>query len=302
MRSVGVDLAPWVESGRLLIHATRPTLQGLEQHLVEMHGLVKAFRPAVVVVDPISNLTISNTDSALKATLMRLIDFLKEQGITGVFTSLTADGAMALADTELGISSLMDTWLLLANIEANGERTRTIQVLKSRGMPHSNQVREFVLSAARDRAGRRLHAGGPGADRLGARRPCVARRGRLGRVERGEAKGKPMSTVTAAKAKKKAAPTPEWQLRLYVAGQTPKSVAALDNLRRLCESHLAGRYEIEVIDLLVNPTLAAGDQILAVPTLVRKFPEPIRKIIGDLSNEGKVLVGLDVQPLGKAPS
>jgi circadian clock protein KaiC len=146
MRSVGVDLAPWVESGRLLIHATRPTLQGLEQHLVEMHSLVKAFRPALVVVDPISNLTISNTDTALKATLMRLIDFLKEEAITGVFTSLTADGALALADSQIGISSLMDTWLMLANIEANGERTRTIQVLKSRGMPHSNQVREFLLS------------------------------------------------------------------------------------------------------------------------------------------------------------
>jgi circadian clock protein KaiB len=114
-----------------------------------------------------------------------------------------------------------------------------------------------------------------------------------------------MNAVVAAKTKKKAekaAPAAEWQLRLYVAGQTPKSVAALDNLRRLCESHLAGRYEIEVIDLLVNPTLAAGDQILAVPTLVRKFPEPIRKIIGDLSNEVRVLVGLDVQPIGKAPS
>jgi circadian clock protein KaiB len=110
-----------------------------------------------------------------------------------------------------------------------------------------------------------------------------------------------MSTATTAKAKKTAAAPAEWQLRLYVAGQTPKSVTALDNLRRLCESHLAGRYEIEVIDLLVNPTLAAGDQILAVPTLVRKFPEPIRKIIGDLSNEGKVLVGLDVQPIGKGP-
>jgi circadian clock protein KaiB len=108
-----------------------------------------------------------------------------------------------------------------------------------------------------------------------------------------------MSTGTGAKAKKKAAPA-EWQLRLYVAGQTPKSMAALDNLRRLCESHLVGRYDIEVIDLLVNPTLAAGDQILAVPTLVRKFPEPIRKIIGDLSNEDRVLVGLDVQPLAKA--
>ena len=104
----------------------------------------------------------------------------------------------------------------------------------------------------------------------------------------------------APKTRRRAGKTAEWQLRLYVAGQTPKSIAAFDNLKRLCEEHLAGRYEIEVIDLLVNPTLAAGDQILAVPTLVRKFPEPIRKIIGDLSNEGKVLVGLDVQPLVKA--
>jgi circadian clock protein KaiB len=89
----------------------------------------------------------------------------------------------------------------------------------------------------------------------------------------------------------------EWQLRLYVAGQTAKSIAAFENLKRVCETHLAGRYTIEVVDLLVNPRLAAGDQILAVPTLVRKFPEPIRKIIGDLSNEERVLVGLDVQPL-----
>ena len=111
-----------------------------------------------------------------------------------------------------------------------------------------------------------------------------------------------MSTVPETKAKRKVAASAEWQLRLYVAGQTPKSVLALANLRLICEQHLHGRYEIEVIDLLVNPTLAAGDQILAVPTLVRKFPEPIRKIIGDLSNEGKVLVGLDVQPIGKAPS
>ena len=89
----------------------------------------------------------------------------------------------------------------------------------------------------------------------------------------------------------------EWQLRLYIAGQTAKSMAALENLKRVCETHLAGRYSIEVVDLLVSPRLAAGDQILAVPTLVRKFPEPIRKIIGDLSNEERVLVGLDVRPL-----
>jgi len=108
-----------------------------------------------------------------------------------------------------------------------------------------------------------------------------------------------MITGTAAKSRKKAGSRPEWQLRLYVAGQTPKSVTALENLKRLCESHLAGRYEIEVIDLLVNPKLAAGDQILAVPTLVRKFPEPIRKIIGDLSSEERVLVGLDIKPVAR---
>lgn len=89
---------------------------------------------------------------------------------------------------------------------------------------------------------------------------------------------------------------PEWQLKLYVAGHTAKSMAALDNLKHICETHLAGRYSIEVVDLLVNPQLAAGDQILAVPTLVRKVPEPMRKIIGDLSNEERVLVGLDVRP------
>jgi circadian clock protein KaiB len=91
----------------------------------------------------------------------------------------------------------------------------------------------------------------------------------------------------------------EYQLRLYVAGKTAKSTAAFENLQRICETYLSGRYKIEVIDLLVNPKLAAGDQILAVPTLVRHLPEPIKKIIGDLSNEDRVLVGLDVQPLKK---
>lgn len=104
-----------------------------------------------------------------------------------------------------------------------------------------------------------------------------------------------MSEAGANK-RKSAAPKNEYELHLYVASQTARSVAALENLRRLCETHLQGRYRIEVIDLLVDPKLAAGDQILAVPALVRKFPEPIRKIIGDLSNEERVLVGLDVQP------
>ncbi len=94
-----------------------------------------------------------------------------------------------------------------------------------------------------------------------------------------------------------AEPTESWELRLYVAGQTPKSLTAFANLRNICEEHLAGKYTIEVIDLVANPKLSRGDQIIAIPTLVRKLPEPIRKIIGDLSNTERVLVGLNLRPL-----
>jgi circadian clock protein KaiB len=108
--------------------------------------------------------------------------------------------------------------------------------------------------------------------------------------------GKPLSKKRVAGPAKTAGGTLEqWALRLYVAGQTPKSVTAFANLKAICEKHLAGKYSIEVIDLLVNPTLARGDQIIAIPTLVRKLPVPIRKIIGDLSNTERVLVGLDLR-------
>ncbi len=148
MRSVGIDLAPWVKKGLLEIHSSRPTLQGLEQHLVAMHDLVRAFRPTVVAVDPISNLTLSQDDAEVKPTLMRLIDLLKKDQITAVFTSLTDGGEVVsrAAESLLSVSSLMDTWLLLRNVEFTGERNRTIFVQKSRGMAHSNQIREFVLS------------------------------------------------------------------------------------------------------------------------------------------------------------
>jgi circadian clock protein KaiB len=89
----------------------------------------------------------------------------------------------------------------------------------------------------------------------------------------------------------------QWELRLYIAGNTPKSIAAISNLKKYCEEHLEGKYHIEIIDLLVHPQLAEGDQIFAIPTLVRKVPQPIRKIIGDLSNKEKVLVGLNIRPL-----
>ncbi len=92
-------------------------------------------------------------------------------------------------------------------------------------------------------------------------------------------------------------PKKAWELRLYVAGQTPKSLLAFSNLKKICEEHLAGRYRIEVIDLFENPQLAKGDQIFAIPTLVRKLPQPLKKIIGDLSNTERVLVGLDIRPV-----
>jgi circadian clock protein KaiB len=104
-----------------------------------------------------------------------------------------------------------------------------------------------------------------------------------------------MAKANKIKAKKEY----KWELRLYVAGNTPKSATAFNNLKKYCEEHLKGEYIIEVIDLLVQPQLAEGDQIFAIPTLVRKVPEPIRKIIGDLSNEEKVLVGLNIRPLKK---
>lgn len=148
MRSIGIDLEKWIKKGLLMVHASRPTLQGLEQHLLAMHDTVQSFAPAVVAVDPISNLTLHRDESEVKPTLMRLIDFLKLHKITGVFTSLTHNDAASSdpEDSQIGVSSLMDVWLLLRNHEVNGERNRTLYVLKSRGMPHSNQVREFILS------------------------------------------------------------------------------------------------------------------------------------------------------------
>ena len=104
------------------------------------------------------------------------------------------------------------------------------------------------------------------------------------------------TTTRKAKTKKRMVPEELWDLRLYVAGQTQKSLTAFANLKRICEEHLAGKYKIEIIDLLQNPQLARGDQILAIPTLVRKLPTPIKKIIGDLSNTERVVVGLDMRP------
>ena len=147
MRSSGLDLQQWINKGLLHIHATRPTLHGLEMHLVQMYDIVRKINPAVVVVDPVSNLVGNENEVELKPTLMRLIDFLKTRQTTALFTSLTSGGT-SIEESQVGVSSLMDTWLLLRNIEASGERNRTFYILKSRGMGHSNQVREFLITSS----------------------------------------------------------------------------------------------------------------------------------------------------------
>jgi circadian clock protein KaiC len=144
MRSVGVDLDRWLGDGSLRFHAARPTLYGLEMHLAQMHRHIEQFRPHVVVVDPVTNLIGAGTPRDVRAMLMRLVDYLKTVGITALFTSLTH--GRQEGETDVGISSLMDTWLLLTAIEIGGERNRALQVLKSRGMAHSNQIREFRLT------------------------------------------------------------------------------------------------------------------------------------------------------------
>jgi circadian clock protein KaiC len=145
MRSIGLDLAPWLKKGLLCFHATRPTAFGLEAHLAALHKLVNDFKPRVVIVDPITNILKAGTPAEAEAMLMRLIDFLKARQITALFTSLTHGGS-ALEASQAGISSLTDTWLLLRDVELGGERNRGMYVLKSRGMSHSNQIREFVLT------------------------------------------------------------------------------------------------------------------------------------------------------------
>lgn len=145
MRSIGIDLEQWVNKGLLEFRNSRPSLYGLEMHLVAMHKAVEAFKPAIVVVDPISNLVAAASESEVKSMLSRLIDFLKMKQITAFCTDLTATNS-SLERTEVGISSLMDTWLLLKVLEESGERNRGLYILKSRGMEHSNQVREYRLT------------------------------------------------------------------------------------------------------------------------------------------------------------
>lgn len=145
MGSIGFDLSGWVQQGRLQFHSARPTLYGLEQHLVVVHKLVEQFRPRCIVIDPVTNLTAVGDQAEITSMLTRVIDYLKDKGITAVFTSLTPGGAHQ-DGTDVGVSSLMDTWLVLRQDETTAGRMRRLTILKSRGMAHSGAVQEFRLT------------------------------------------------------------------------------------------------------------------------------------------------------------
>jgi circadian clock protein KaiC len=142
--SIGVQLAPWIDRGPLRIVASRPTAYGLEAHLAEIHHVLIDVKPQAVVIDPVSSLTNNGAWTDVQAMLTRLMDHLKGELITSFFTSLNATPT---ENTDIGISSIIDTWLLLRDVESNGERNRVIYILKSRGMAHSNQLREFRLTS-----------------------------------------------------------------------------------------------------------------------------------------------------------
>ena len=365
MSSIGLDLRRWVDAGLLHFHATRPTSAGLEVHLAIMIKLIRKLHPSKVIVDPISNLTSMGSCPAVKSMLVQLIDVLKTGQITGCFTCLTTGDTRSEANI-IEISSLMDTWLLLRDFETNGERNRGLYIMKSRGLAHSKQVREFLLtdhgvelvdvysgpvactwarrgssktSGSRPRwRHTRKKPSAPSASKTGSTRPggqnrrlaggggrgtnrAHRARARTNRAHAGAVIGSSCHGFTAHRGRgarssqsggrrerfrvsqSQPQSTPDastsaesFVLRLYVAGQTPKSITAFRNLKRICEEYLAGQFQIEVIDLLENPMLAAGDQILAIPTLVRRLPQPMMRIIGDLSNTERVLVGLDLRP------
>jgi circadian clock protein KaiC len=145
MGSVGMDLNQWVEKGLLQFHNIRSTTYGLEMHLVNIHNTINKFKPQVVIIDPISNLMILDDLKPVKSMITRLIDYLKMKKITAIFSDLSHESA-GLESTQTEITSIMDTWLLLRDIESSGERNRVMFVIKSRGMTHSNQLREFLLT------------------------------------------------------------------------------------------------------------------------------------------------------------
>jgi len=255
MRSIGVDLSAWTKKGLLRLEASRPTLHGIEMHLAYIHKLVKDFEPQVVIVDPISNLSTAGTGTEAEAMLLRLIDFLKSRQITAMLVNLTA-GGNATETTEVGVSSLIDTWILLRDIELAGERNRGLYVLKSRGMKHSNQIREFVVTAE----GIKLEEVyiGPEGVLTGSMRAAQENRERAAAVARGQEAERKQRDL----ARRRAA------LEAQIAALRADFEAAEEESKRLAEQDQA--HEQQISDERSAAALRRGAEATAVTKGKRK--------------------------------
>ena len=283
MKSVGINLERYEREGLLQFQAARPTVYGHEVHLAMLQRCIRQFKPSAVVLDPISGLVAAGTESGASAMMVRMLDFMKSRGVTSVLTSLI--GTDPSRDLDIGVSSLVDTWILLQDTELDRGRTHWLSVLKSPGHASLHPERRHIVS-------RRMASlcVAPSPRRCGSgrmRAPMVSFGVELAMEAQVNSEVQKSSTEVSQE---------RWELRLYVAGQTARSLTAFANLKRICEEHLEGRYSIEVIDIVERPQLAKDEQIFALPTLIRRLPSPMRKIVGDLSNAEHALVGLQLRP------
>jgi circadian clock protein KaiC len=286
MRSVGIDLGRWVDAGLLRLWGERATAFGLEAHLAGIERLLEETEPTVAVLDAVGSLSHVGAESEVTSAVVREVDMMKSRGITGILSSLTHDAQRE--SSSVAVSSVIDTWLLLRNVESDAPPRST-----PRSRPSVRNWRPRAPSSIGWRS--RNPAARTRAPRTGNASPADGRADPpTSHPDRGmgdmDANGPAHDDGSGS--------PPMYELRLYLAGHSPRSVRAVENLRRTCEEYLPGRYRIELVDLLENPQLARGDEIIAVPTLVRKLPEPVRKIIGDLSDTEKLLVGLQLRSAG----
>ena len=245
MRSIGLRLEPWIKRNLLRFHSARPTLYGLEMHLATMYKEIEMFRPSVVILDPMTSLLVAGSESETKSMVTRLIDFLKSQGTTSLFTSLTHVGN-PLQQSEITISSLMDSWLLLQDIEGNGERNRVLYVLKARGMAHSNQSREFVIS---NRGIDLVDAYiGPGGVLTGAARAA----------QDAKDKAKALADQEEVARGERELERTRVQLERRIAAQRSEYEAEREELRRLHE-HIASRTRVATTDRTKLASLRHAD-------------------------------------------
>ena len=243
-----------------------------------MQELVSDFAPDVVVMDPISDLLHAGGGEEVSAMLTRQVDYLKSRGVTALFTSLNT--VRDAENSEQHIGSLIDTWIIAKLAEGDGTRSRVLYVLKSRGMAHSHEIREFVLSGDGSRSADVYRGGAVAGHDRPARGPTTD----------GQNRSRPRPSGLARDHRGR------WHLRLYVAGESPKSLAGLANLKQLCETHL-GR---SLRDRGRRPARAtrgwpAATRSSPFRPLSGGCPHPIRKIIGDLSDTDRVLVGLQLR-------